>query len=170
MNEQKGKTVLVVDDEPDVRFYLQTILEDAGFEVLLAANGREALDILEENEPDVISLDLVMPKTTGLKFFLHLQKTKDKAEIPIVVVTAHGKDEFGQKYLEQLQAEPRRCELFYLEKPVKPAIYLNTIRKALGLPVEKEEDGEQATLRKQLRDKINAGDKETLLKVLKALK
>jgi CheY-like chemotaxis protein len=69
MADKIGKSVLVIDDEPDVRLFLKTVLEDAGFDVMLAANGKEALERVTEKKPDVISLDLVMPKMSGLKFY-----------------------------------------------------------------------------------------------------
>ena len=77
MEDVRGKTVLVVDDEPNVRMYLQAVLEDAGLNVQTAANGNQALDRMTEKKPDVISLDLVMPKMSGLKFFKYIQKNKD---------------------------------------------------------------------------------------------
>jgi CheY-like chemotaxis protein len=69
MDDSRGKTVLVVDDEPDIQFYLKTILENAGFDVMVASNGKQALDRVKDRKPDVISLDLVMPKMSGLKFY-----------------------------------------------------------------------------------------------------
>ena len=62
MPEAKDKTVLVVDDEPNVRDYLAQILRDAEFNVVTASDGDEALEIIRESPPDFISLDLVMPK------------------------------------------------------------------------------------------------------------
>ena len=64
------------------------VLEDSGFQVQTAANGHQALDRMTEQRPDVISLDLVMPKMSGLKFFKYIQKNKDRSSIPVVVVTA----------------------------------------------------------------------------------
>ena len=60
-------TVLVVDDEPDVVTYLSSVLEDAGIRVLAAHDGEEALGILESNEVDLISMDLVMPRKSGIR-------------------------------------------------------------------------------------------------------
>ena len=61
------KTVLVVDDEEGLRLYLQTALEDAGFTVTTAADGLEALERVQAQPPDAISLDLVMPKKIRCK-------------------------------------------------------------------------------------------------------
>ena len=171
MEDVRGKTVLVVDDEPNVRLYLQTVLEDSGFEVQTAANGREALDRMTEKKPDVISLDLVMPKMSGLNFFKYIQKNKDRAGIPVVVVTAHARDEMGSADFEKIEKyKSDACKLFTLEKPVDAPNYVNTIRQALNLepvgPVS--EEGED--LRLELREAMQAADKEALKNALKILK
>ncbi len=171
MSEKLGKTVLVVDDEPDVRLFLKTVLEDAGFDVMLAANGKEALERVTEKKPDVISLDLVMPKMSGLKFYKYIQKNPERADIPVVVVTAHAKDEMGKGDLAKIEAaRPSRGVLLTLEKPVQPVAYVNAIRKAAGLEeAQVEEGGEQAVLRRQVSEKIQKATKETLQEVLKIL-
>jgi len=159
MSESEKRSVLVVDDEPDVRLFLKTILEDAGFEVSEAANGKQALDRVKERRPDVISLDLVMPKMSGLKFYRYLKKDEAKRGIPFVVVTAHGKDEFGAKDLSMLQKEAKNEPVFFLEKPVKPAEYIGLVRRALGL------EG----LRREAAEKLLSANEEKLQKVLKNL-
>ena len=70
MTRPEDKTVLIVDDEPNVRDYLAQILRDAGFGVVTAGDGDEALEIIRENPPDFISLDLVMPRKSGHKEYL----------------------------------------------------------------------------------------------------
>ena len=171
MADNIGKTVLVVDDEPNLRLYLQTLLEDAGFDVALAANGKEALDRMTEKKPDVISLDLVMPKMSGLKFYKYIQKNKDRAGIPVVVVTAHAKDEFGEGDLAKLTAAKSKAgTILVVEKPIKPLPYINTIRTALGMDeIASEETGEKDVLKVQLKEKMKSADRQTLKDVLKIL-
>jgi len=171
MAEKVGKTVLVVDDEPDVRLFLQTVLEDAGFGVALAANGKEALERMTESKPDAISLDLVMPKMSGLKFYRYIQKNKDRAGIPVIVVTAHAKDEFGKGDLEKIKAaKSKDATMMVVEKPIQPAAYINTIRRAVGLEeMESEETGEKDVLKVRLKEKMKTADKDTLKDVLRIL-
>ena len=76
MPRAEDKTVLVVDDEPNVRDYLAQILRDAGFHVVTASDGGEALEIIRQQPPDFISLDLVMPKKSGHKLLYELRKDK----------------------------------------------------------------------------------------------
>ncbi|MEW6364013.1 MAG: response regulator [Acidobacteriota bacterium] len=171
MSDVGELTVLVVDDEPQVQIYLQTVLEDAGFRVELAANGKQALDRMQEKEPDVISLDLVMPKMSGLKFYEYIQKNPKRAGIPVVVVTAHGKDEMGSVELKKMLVyKAKGAPVQLLEKPVKPDEYVNTIRKALGLePLDFDLDENSQALRVRLFEKIKSADKETLKVALRAL-
>lgn len=171
MAEQTGKTVLVVDDEPDVRLFLQTVLEDAGFQVALAANGNEALDRMTERLPDAISLDLVMPKMSGLKFYKYIQKNKERAGVPVVVVTAHAKDEFGKGDLAKIkQAKSKDATMLVVEKPIRPEVYINAVRAAVGLEELLTEDlGEKDVLKVQLKERMKSADKDTLKDVLKIL-
>jgi CheY-like chemotaxis protein len=171
MDDVSGKTVLVVDDEPNVRMYLQAVLEDAGFGVQTAANGNQALDRMTEKKPDVISLDLVMPKMSGLKFFKYIQKNKDRAGIPVVVVTAHARDELGSEDFEKIEKyKSEECKIFTLEKPVDALTYVGTIRQALGLEPVAPETEEGKSLRIQVSDAIQAADQDSLKKALEILK
>ena len=166
-----GKTVLVVDDEPDIRLVLKTVLEDGGFDVALAANGKEALDRMTEKKPDVISLDLVMPKMSGLKFYRYIQKNKDRADIPVVVVTAHAEDEFGKADLDKIRAAKSEAgTITVIEKPIQPDSYINAVRRAVGLDeLASVETSEKDVLKVKLTKKLKLADKKTLEDVLKIL-
>ena len=72
-------TVLVVDDEPDVAFYLGSVLEDAGINVVFAHDGDEALDAIRRQTPDLISLDLVMPRKSGIRVLAELRRNPEWA-------------------------------------------------------------------------------------------
>jgi CheY-like chemotaxis protein len=78
--------ILVIDDDPDLREFLQVMLTSMGFEVTSAANGQEALEILEGRHPDLILLDMKMPVMDGWEFCRALEG--HDARPPIVVLTA----------------------------------------------------------------------------------
>jgi len=84
-------TVLVIDDDEEIRTTIQDVLQDQGFDVTCAANGREALDILMRNEslPALILLDLVMPEMDGWTFRQEQQKVPRLAQIPVVLFSGH---------------------------------------------------------------------------------
>src|SRR4030095_14678048 len=77
---------LVVDDDPDLREFLQLMLTSMGFQVTSAANGQEALDVMEGHDPDLILLDMKMPVMDGWEFCRVLEGRD--ARPPIVVLTA----------------------------------------------------------------------------------
>ncbi len=82
-----SKTILVVDDEMDVRDYLTAILEDAEYTVRTASDGFEAMESILQEKPDLITLDIMMPNETGVGFYRHLRKKKDLSDVPIIVVS-----------------------------------------------------------------------------------
>ena len=102
MAKPEDKTVLVVDDEEDVREYFAMALEDAGFDVQRAENGNQALEKIKEKTPDFISLDLVMPEKSGIKLLYELRQNNEWKKIPFVVVTAHARDDAGRGDLEEI--------------------------------------------------------------------
>lgn len=84
-------SILVVEDDDEIRTCLQQVLELEGFHVEAAANGREALDRLASTErPCVILLDLLMPVMNGLEFMQAMGTNRETADIPVVVVSAYA--------------------------------------------------------------------------------
>jgi diguanylate cyclase (GGDEF)-like protein len=84
------ETILVVDDEPHIRKILAFLLEQNGFAVLTAEDGERALEVARRELPDLILLDLMMPKMDGYEVCQHLREDFQTAQIPIVIVTAKG--------------------------------------------------------------------------------
>jgi CheY-like chemotaxis protein len=170
MQRAEDKTVLVVDDEPNVRQYLATVLEDAGFNVLTAGDGAEALEIVRENKPDFISLDLIMPRKSGHKFLYELRKNKEWSRIPVLIVTAHAQDELGKGDLEDLlEKRIMSGPGTYLEKPVNPLTYVRSIQRALGIE-ETKETADKLSLKEELQRGMQNAGPEALRKALEALK
>jgi CheY-like chemotaxis protein len=172
MAKAEEKTVLVVDDEEDVREYLAMTLEDAGFNVLRAANGNEALARIRERTPDFISLDLVMPEKSGIKLLYELRQHKEWRKIPFVVVTAHARDDAGKGDLEEiLSSKTFSGPKVYLEKPVKAEQYVDFICEQLGVDYEAESGAEDAdTLRGELEKLMKAADPSKLAEAVRLLK
>jgi CheY-like chemotaxis protein len=84
-------SILVVDDDPDVRDSLTDILSEEGYRVAGVKNGREALEYLRAaTRPSLILLDMMMPEMDGWSFRLEQQKLPDLAAIPVVILSAHG--------------------------------------------------------------------------------
>ena len=113
-------TILVIDDDDDIREVLATLLDEAGFRVVTAANGREALEHLREDpQPDVILLDLMMPEMDGYQFRAEQQRDPALRAIPTLIVTAGT----VTSRVEALGAEA------ILRKPVSLRRLVDTIRR-----------------------------------------
>ncbi|MBT4497407.1 MAG: response regulator [Gemmatimonadetes bacterium] len=170
MVRAQEKTVLVVDDEPDVREYLTQILRDAGFQVQTAGDGAEALDMIRRAPPDFISLDLVMPRKSGHKLLYELRKDRELSRIPVLIVTAHARDELGKGDLKDI-VDNRVISGpgVYLEKPVKPLNYIRCVQRALGIE-ETQEDEDRISLQEELQRHLPEAEPHALRRALEALK
>jgi CheY-like chemotaxis protein len=116
-----SKRILVVDDEADVRKFLTTVLEKAGYETLTAANGAEALEVTRDQKPDLVILDLQMPSQTGTDFHRKLSKDKELGDTPIIVVS-------GLSGRHLAVREP----VAVFDKPIDPDQFLEAVEKALA--------------------------------------
>ena len=170
MERAEDKTILVVDDEPNVRHYLMTVLRDAGFNVVTASDGVEALEMIKRSVPDFISLDLIMPKKSGHKLLHELRRNKQWSRIPVLIVTAHAQDELGKKDLQDLLSKRVMSGPgTYLEKPVNPLNYVRSIQRALGIE-ETEETANKIALKEQLQESLQNASPEALREALEALR
>lgn len=170
MENKLNKKVLVVDDEEDVRNYLIAALEDAGFDVDSAADGFEAMEKVKESKPDMISLDLVMPKHSGSRFYFDLQKDPELKKIPVLIVTGHARDELGKADFENMTMQGPGV---YLEKPVNPKKYVATVCKLIGIDTPKgfevDENEDPDMLRNKLSSSLRDADPDALKRALDAL-
>lgn len=170
MIRAQDKTVLVVDDEPDVRAYLTQILQDAGFHVRSAGDGVEALEMIREDPPDFISLDLVMPRKSGHKLLYELRRDHRLSRIPVLIVTAHAQDELGSGDLQDIvESRVISGPGVYLEKPVKPKDYVRCVQQSLGIE-ETPPDDDRISLQEELRRNLPDAEPHALRRALEALK
>jgi DNA-binding response OmpR family regulator len=109
----KGKKVLVAEDEPDIRGLVTFSLQYAGFVVVEALNGEEAIKKTEEEQPDLILLDVRMPKMNGYEACRKLKAQESTKHIPVIFLSARGQEAEIKHGLE-LGAEE------YILKPFAP--------------------------------------------------
>ena len=126
-NPLEGRLVLVVEDEEDARAYLVAILEDAGARTCEARDGFEALELASRDSPDLITLDLSMPRMDGMATFRELRARPKTAEIPVCVVTGHP------EYRELIYDRATRPPDGYMNKPIRPDQLLANLRRILHL-------------------------------------
>lgn len=170
MARPEDKRVLVVDDEPNVRTYLAQILRDAGFMVETASDGEEALRKIRADPPDFISLDLVMPRKSGHKLLYELRRDRDLSRIPVLIVTAHARDELGEGELKDIvESRVISGPGVYLEKPVRPIDYVRAVQRSLGIE-ETPEDADRINLQEELKSALPDAEPHALRRALAALK
>ena len=120
-NSEMPRRILVVDDFDDTRLLLRTWLEKRGFRVVEAANGLDAVARAESDSPDLIIMDVQMPKLDGLSATRRIRKVKELDTVPIVAVSAYGADQFRELALEA------GCDE-YVSTPFEPAALEGIIR------------------------------------------
>lgn len=166
------KRVLVVDDEPDVRNFLSACIEDAGFNVDTAKDGADALEKIKESVPDLMTLDMVMPRKSGISLMRTLRASDEWSQIPVIVITAHAKDEMGSDDIKEFVGfaahhRPRHV----LEKPITPARLVQAIGEILEVDIgEGETEDAAVSERSEIKKMIDTTDPETLDKLRELLK
>jgi len=172
MAHASEKKILVVDDEPDVRNFLASCIEDAGFIVNTAVDGQDALEKIAIDTPDLMTLDMVMPRKSGIKVIRTLREDERYANLPIIVITAHARDEFGSEDIKEFNAFASGLKPRYtIEKPVTPEKLIKSICDILGVSPETEAvEKAPVTERDKIINLIKSSDKDTLSKITALLK
>ncbi len=129
-----GKKVLVVDDDPDIRLFSVTVLEEHGYTPLEAANGEEGLKMIKGEKPELVILDILMPRQSGIKLYRELKTDKALKNIHVIVLSAIAKKTFlrSQKALTEFGAAEVPEPEVYLEKPVEAEELADAIKKVIG--------------------------------------
>ena len=128
-----SKKVLIVDDDPDVRLFNSTVAEESGYTPVEAANGEEGLKKLKQESPDLVVLDVLMPKQSGIRLYRILKTEKALKGIPVVILSGVAKRTFlrSQKALTEFGDQPVPEPESYLEKPVEPEELAREMKKFL---------------------------------------
>jgi twitching motility two-component system response regulator PilH len=129
-----SKKVLVVDDDPDVRLFNVTVVEENGFTPIEASDGEEGLKLLKEERPDLVILDVLMPRQSGIRLFRDLKTDKSLKHIPVILLSGIAKKTFlrSQKALTEFGGESVPEPEIYLEKPVEPEELSAAINKFIA--------------------------------------
>ncbi len=128
-----SKKVLVVDDDPDVRSFVLTVLEENQYMPLVAQDGVEGFEMIEKEKPDLVILDVLMPRGSGIRLYRKL-KTDDRfSQLPIIMFTGIALRSFmkSQKALDEFKGGEIPMPDIYLEKPVEPEELVAAIKKKL---------------------------------------
>ncbi len=118
--------VVCVEDEPGVVDLIQLIFSRRGWQVMGALSGPEGLDLIRQERPDLVLLDLMLPGISGWVVYQHLKADEATRDIPVIVVTAKvdGIDEVLAKYIAKVDD--------YVKKPFSPQELLNSVDRVLA--------------------------------------
>jgi twitching motility two-component system response regulator PilH len=129
-----GIKVLSVDDDPDVRLFTTTVLEENGYTPLEATNGEEGLQMIKSEKPDLVILDVLMPRQSGIRLYRELKTNPALKNIRVMVLSGIARKTFlrSQQALTEFGESAVPEPEFYLEKPVDADVLAETIKKAIG--------------------------------------
>ena len=153
--DYEKKKVLVIDDNPDIGDLVDRIIKGTEFELLKASDGREGIQIAREHKPDIILLDIMMPKFDGFMTGKALKRNIGTKNIPIIFLT-------GKKTKEDISAAIQAGGSDYIVKPFSPSDLLARLRKMAESKeikiVHKKEDENKKLEKDELHTKQEASD------------
>lgn len=126
-----GLDIIVADDDPEMRRITSLVLESQGYIVRTAQDGEEAMTKIDEKEPDLLVLDLLMPKMDGFEVCKRLQEQKETSirKYPIIILSAVREDSSRRRF--ELETEANLDVDDYVNKPISPPVLLQKVEKAL---------------------------------------
>ncbi len=147
-----AKQVLVVDDDQNTVKYLSVVLSENGYDPVSACDGKEGLEQVKKVKPDLMVLDVMMPKKTGFSLFKQLKKDEQFKDIPVLMLTGvagileeqeQHKDETSEKPYDSLRESLKKAiremrdeglikpEMF-VDKPVDPEAFIAKVKQLIG--------------------------------------
>ncbi|WP_372637556.1 response regulator transcription factor [Fodinibius sp.] len=151
------KTILVVDDEQDLLDLIEYNLKKEGFDVLKAEDGLEGIDVARKHRPDLVLLDIMMPKMDGLEVVEHMRSDSKLKRIPIILLTARGDEKTEVQGLDKGGDD-------YITKPISTTKLISRIKAVLRRFEETEEMADRINVHDIVIDKdryiVTQGDEE----------
>ena len=128
------KKVLSVDDDPDIISFVVTVLEENDYIPLEANNGEEALAKIREEKPDLVILDVLMPRQSGIKMYRELKTDDSLKNIPVIILSGITRRTFlrSQEALTEFGGQNVPEPEAYIEKPVAPEELAEMIQKIIA--------------------------------------
>jgi CheY-like chemotaxis protein len=129
-----AQKILVVDDEMDVRTFIATLLESNGYKLRLAENGEQGMQKLKDEPPDLVTLDVMMPKESGIKMYRDIKTNPEFEHIPVLIISGLAKKTFlhSQKVLDKFKNQQVPVPDGYIEKPPEPEELMAEVKRLLS--------------------------------------
>lgn len=116
-----NKKILIVEDDPSVVTFLTNLFRDHGYEVCAATDGFEALEVMRRERPDMVTLDLEMPREWGTRFYRKFKKDEELKDTPVLIISA-----MPSRHLSV------RGAVGYLHKPFKAEDVIRLVQETIG--------------------------------------
>ncbi len=129
-----AKKILLVDDDSDIRAFVRTVLEENSYDPIEAVNGEDGLKKVKEEKPDLIILDVLMPRQSGIKMYRLLKINSELKSVPVIIFSAISNRTFlrSQEALAEFGGEKVPEPEAYVEKPIEPQELVEVIKKIIG--------------------------------------
>ena|SRR5579859_877029 len=124
-----SKRIFVVDDDKEIREIVTFVLNRHGFEVAVACNGQQLQDLLIQQKPDLIILDVMMPGEDGYQIFSSLRSDLETRHVPVIIMTAHAEDIYERISVDLGAAE-------HMTKPFHPLELVERVKALLQAPTQ----------------------------------
>jgi CheY-like chemotaxis protein len=121
--------ILIVDDDPDFTLIGRTVLEQAGYQVMEACNGSQALEKMREEKPDLVLLDVMMSTTLeGVDVSKTMESDPTLKDVPVVMISSIATTEYASDFPD----EERIPINAWISKPIQPKVLLNVVKRFVG--------------------------------------
>ena len=120
------KKILIIEDEDDPRTYLEVLFQENGYETATASDGDEAQTVVKQFQPDLITLDIIMPHETGVKFYRNLHKDPALSKIPVIILS--GVTRYKELFARDHATMPK--PFAFVEKPFDKVELLSKVKEA----------------------------------------
>ena len=144
-SEIERKKILIVDDELDIRIFLCNLLGNCGYDPIDAGDKDEGMQMAVKEKPDLIILDVTMPRESGIQMYRELKAHEDLKDVPVIMVSAIDKKTFS--FYQKFQVTPRSKGIpdpgAYLEKPLEAEELIKLVRsltKTDECPLAEDDD------------------------------
>lgn len=129
-----AKRILVVDDEMDLRTFISTLLESNGYKVSVAENGEQGMGKVREKKPALVTMDVMMPKESGIKMYRDIKTQEEYKDIPVLIISGLARKTFlhSQRVLDRFKNQVVPEPDGYIEKPPEPEELLGEVRRLIG--------------------------------------
>jgi CheY-like chemotaxis protein len=124
-----NKKILIIDDEPDIVMYLKVLLENHGYRVVTASDGQQGMELARQENPDLVCLDIMMPRKTGVALYQEIKTDPKLKELPCIIISAYESAYTfkGQAFRRLVQDKTIPEPLKFFEKPIDAQVFLEFI-------------------------------------------